>query len=366
MSDENLNIEDKLQKIKQEIEDRISAIEEKNAELNSISKSEEPKIFATPIESDIQENIKNIEEKEPVKTKKKKKKLLPILIPLLLILLLSFGFFYIKGLKDQLDVKKVEIKKIKDESIDYTKNSYYKEVEDEPEEDELQDFSVYKDVDDPNATNENKDTLNATDSNNIINEVNNKSSIKKTKNTYTPSYITKKNTKSNNNISKIPNTSNINNSAKSNNKLTDNSSNSNTTETTQKKEQPFELYKKEDPKKEVRITSDMMQIIALEHVKGDKYILPKKAKKINSFKVRIRLRKPKRSVIDKPTKIMLVIKDALDKTLKINVKKVNFNNNDLIYTTFYSMINEKIQEDQEYSFYVYANKRLLKIGKKRI
>ena len=95
-------------------------------------------------------------------------------------------------------------------------------------------------------------------------------------------------------------------------------------------------------------------------------IIPKKAKKTNSFSVRIRLNKFKRKTTGSEVEIMLVIKDPQGKTLKIDVKKVDLVERKGIYLTFYETIKDKLEINKNYTFSVFADKVLIKNANKLI
>jgi len=111
----------------------------------------------------------------------------------------------------------------------------------------------------------------------------------------------------------------------------------------------------------------MIKVIALQHKDGS-FTMPKKVKKTNAFKIRVRLKKNEISNSDKDTNIMLVIKNAQGSTIKIDSKKVNFGkqNSKVLYLEFYEIFPERLETNTNYSFSVFADKKLIKSYRKSI
>ena len=372
MSSEKEDFKKQLESIKDHIEKKLSSqekieskkVSKKEKTSNSgILKAEKPKKKPIPISVNYEvvskikkednspkskENNKQTKKEEikaravkpkTVKPSNKKKK--SPLIPIILMVILLGTLFYIYSLKKGLEEDKTNFEKDKEEAIDYSNDVYFKEVDDEPDDEEMQDFAIYKDVPEVVAsTNSKSETLSASDTKNIDKQI-------------------KQNNFNNNN-------SNVSKATNSNDTGTlvfeeDKNSNTTTLNTTTK-----ESAEKPKGKKEV-VNSDLIKIIGLQHKDGQ-FSLPKKAKKTNAFKIRIRLKKNQISKTEDDVNIMLVIKDQTGNTIKIDSKKVNFGkqNSKVLYLEFYEIFPERLKTDVNYSFSIFANKKLIKTGTKRI
>ncbi len=385
MPAEKENIKNELDAIKKNIEKKlankeneISEIEIKNPKKETpkkgvTKKKKRKKVAPLITKIEVEKVVKDKTSKEETKPKKetaikkskkviaptaklkrkkstKKKKL--GLIPIAIIILLIGSLAFIYSLKKDLNVNKKEFEEqSRKEKIDYSEDRYFKEVPDEVEEDDLQDFAVYKDVPevivDNNITN-NQHNISSDEQKNIDKQINN--SVQSFSN-------------NTNNINDSENTIN-------NNYVTENTTTNTTAENTTAEEQVNNTEKKEETFKKNKIAiidSDYVKIIGLQH-KDDKFTLPKKAKKINSFKVRTRLNKSILSDTPKDIEVMLVVKNSIGKTLKIDTKTINFekSKSKIIYLEFYEIFNEKLKIDTEYSFSIFVDKKLIKISKTRI
>ncbi|MCF6350240.1 MAG: DnaJ domain-containing protein [Flavobacteriaceae bacterium] len=219
------------------------------------------------------------------------------------------GSYYFSNFKDFSNFKNKKeellIKKQK-EKINFNSNTYFKEIQDEVPEDEIQDFTVYKDV--PEKI------------------INNTTQIKNDATVLEKQIIVKKNKP----IIK-----------------------GNT------------LHKKRKPNKnsKVKIIVANLEILSLQHTRN-KYIVPKELKNLNAFKISLKLNNLKQ-VNNQKIAIMLVIKDLHGKLLIIDEKEIIFNNQ-MLPLTFYKKFDGKFRIGEEYTFSIFANKRLIKYTTKRI
>ena len=249
--------------------------------------------------------------------------------------------FYIYSLKKGLEEDKTNFEKDKEEAIDYSNDVYFKEVDDEPDDEEMQDFAVYKDVPEVVAnTNSKTEKLSLSDTKNIDKQI-------------------KQNNSKNTNL----NSSQATTIGDSGTLIFEEDDNSSIAETNTTIKNTFE---KTEIKKDV-ISSDLIKIIGLQHKDGS-FSMPKKAKKTNAFKIRVRLKKNQISKTEDDVNIMLVIKDQTSNTIKIDSKKVNFGkqNSKVLYLEFYEIFPERLKTDANYSFSIFANKKLIKTGTKGI
>ncbi len=397
MSTEKEKIKKELDAIKNNIEKRLANKEPKTSDIvqetpkeKILKKKKRTKVAPLITKMEVEKVIpkkkidkekKLKEEKEAVtisattnpKREKLKKKKKFGLIPIVIILLLIGSLAFIISLKKDLDVNKKQFEEqSRKEKIDYSEDRYFKEVPDEVEEDDLQDFAVYKDVPevivDNNNTNNQRDISSdeqknidkqISDSAENFSENSNSNNSITSDNSATKSAISSKNNSITTTVPTVNDDSTIQN---------------NTTDTPAKEtnthEQVSNTEKKHQTSKKNKasiIYSDYLKIMGLQY-KDDKFVLPKKAKKINSFKVRTKLTKSMLS--DSPTdvEVMLVIKNNLGKTLKIDTKTVNFekSKSKIMYIEFYETFNEKLKIDTEYSFSIFVDKKIIKINKKRI
>lgn len=274
------------------------------------------------------------------KVEKRKKKKLPV-IPLILLVILIGSLIYVYSLKKDLQKDKNAFEKEKTESIDYANDVYFKEVEDEVEDEEMQDFAVYKDVPEVVAeSNSETETLSTKDKNNIDRQIEQRANNQQTISENKPlEAVNTVSTYSNNN---------------------------------QKEAETLnpELGKKEEVKPEIntqKVFSDLIKVVGLQHNDGA-FTLPKKVKKTNSFKVRVRLKKNQIASTEEDTNVMLVIKDDTGNTIKIDSKNVNFGkqNSKVLYLEFYEIFPERLKTNSIYTFSVFANKKLIKSYQKSL
>ena len=325
---------------KKEVTKEKTAKEETKAKKETAIKKAEKVVVPTP------------KPKRKKTSKKKKLGLIPIVIILLLIGSLAFILF----LKKDLDVNKKQFEEqSRKEKIDYSEDRYFKEVPDEVEEDDLQDFAVYKDV--PEVIVDNNDTNNQR---NISSDE--QKNIDKQISNSTQNFSNNTTSSVNNSKTTVPTVTT--------NSVTENTATNTTAENTTTEKQVNNTEKKEETAKRNRVAiidSDYVKIIGLQH-KDDKFTLPKKAKKINSFKVRTRLNKSMFSDAPKDVEVMLVVKNNLGKTLKIDTKTINFekSKSKIMYLEFYETFREKLKIDTEYSFSIFVDKKIIKVSKKRI
>jgi hypothetical protein len=282
----------------------------------------------------------NSQKSKPASKKKKnnsKSKKRGILIPSLLILALIGSLLYVLFLKNNLKAKEQSFEKSKEEAIDYREDVYFKEVEDEVDDEEMQDFAVYKDVPELVAQKNTKsEVLSASDEKDINRQIL-QNQIYKNRNTDSNKENTLVTLKQNNN--------------------------SNPTIILENTE-----LKKENTKQiNNQVYSDLIKVVGLQHKDGS-FSLPKKAKKTNAFKVRVRLKKDQLSDNEDDIEIMLVIKDDTGKTIKIDSKNMNFKNQNskVLYLEFYEVFPERLKTNVNYSFSIFANKKLVKTYKKSI
>lgn len=381
MSNEKEDLKDQLQSIKDNIEKKLSEGEpssEKPSIKKNDSKDHKPKKQKPiPIHVDMEvvsvvdskavdkekkqkkSNLKNQENKPEVSTKKtetlpkikkekrKKKKKLPI-IPIILVVILLGSLAYVYSLKKGLKEKKTKFEKEKVEAIDYSEDVYFKDVEDEVDDEEMQDFAVYKDVPDIVAENNlNSKVLSASDEKSINQQISQKRNNQKNNSQTT-----------NVNSSKLANKTSL--SATEN--ANDNTNKSAKEALASQSKSPSNNEAKSDA-----VYTDLVKVIGLEH-KGGRFTLPKKAKRTNAFKVRIRLNKNRINSSDKDNEIMLVIKDNTGKTIKIDSKKVNFKkrNSKVLNLEFYEIFPERLKTNANYSFSVFADRKLIKSYQKSI
>lgn len=381
MSNEKEDLKDQLQSIKDNIEKKLSEVEpssEKPSIKKNDSKDHKPKKQKPiPIHVDMEvgsvvdskavdkekkqkkSNLKNKKNKPKVSTKKtetlpkikkekrKKKKKLPI-IPIILVLVLLGSLAYVYSLKKGLKEKKTKFEKEKVEAIDYSEDVYFKDVEDEVDDEEIQDFAVYKDVPDIVAENNlNSKVLSASDEKSINQQISQKRDNQKNN-----SQTTNVNSSKLANKTSLSATENVNDDANKPVKET---------LATQPKSTS------NDKAKSDAVYTDLVKVVGLEHKEG-RFTLPKKAKRTNAFKVRIRLNKNQINSSDKDNEIMLVIKDNTGKTIKIDSKKVNFKkrNSKVLNLEFYEIFSERLKTNANYSFSVFADRKLIKSYQKSI
>jgi len=374
MPNEKEDLKNQLQSIKDNLDKKLSQkeaenkskIEEKkdsNKEKNNkdLTKKKKPISISTEIEvvSDAkkentkeQKNLKNHSKsikpklaKKKVTHKKKKKKLI---IPIVLIVFLLLSLFYVYNLRKNLQQDKSKFEKEKKEAIDYSNDVFFKEVEDEVDDEEMQDFAVYKDVPEVVAeSNSTSETLSAKDNKDINAQISQK--VKEQNNT----------TKTQNSTTDTDIASNTTPDTNTDSKSTDN--NTNTVSKPEEKPEEKTGIKKEE------VFSDMIKVVGLQHKDGS-FTVPKKVKKTNAFKIRVRLKKNEISNSDKDTNIMLVIKNAQGNTIKIDSKKINFGkqNSKVLYLEFYEIFPERLETNTNYSFSVFADKKLIKSYRKSI
>ena len=290
--------------------------------------------------------------KKTVKKKKKKKKS-PILAIALLVLLLGVSV-YLFLLQKDIENGKDAFNKEKNAAIDYNDDVYFKEVEDEPDDEEMQDFAVYKDVPEVVASNNsNSEVLSDADTKNIENQIiKNKKEAAKTE-------------------KKVKNIKNVSQSTTQQPQISDNQSNEVSSASSSNKSEIGTAEKSESTiKSEIKkeeVFSDMIKVVGLQHKDGS-FSMPKKAKKTNAFKVRVRLKKNQISKSEDDVNIMLVVKNNTGNTIKIDSKKVNFRkqNSKVLYLEFYEIFPDRLNTNTNYSFSVFANKKLIKSYRKSI
>ncbi len=375
MPNEKENIKDQLQSIKQNLEKKLSeennivpketeskqkkkqvkqnkniSIETKFEIVEEIPKKEEvkPSVNKTtkkPIKPEIKnEKISKPKPSKPENSKKKKK---GILIPVFIISSLLAVLGYVFSLKGDLENTKKDFEQAKKEDIDYRKDVYFKEVPDEVEDEEMQDFAVYKDVPEVVAEkNTETQILSANDSKSINKQI--------------------KESEKNRKISKPTPTKSISapNDPNTNSTVIDQVDN---TASDKKTEVSTTNKEGNDAIDSNVVFSDYIKVVGLEYKNG-KPTIPKKAKKTNAFKIRVRLKKNQISTTEKDVEVMLVVKDATGKTLKIDSKKINFGSqrSKVLYLEFYEVFSDRLQTGLEYTFSVFANKKLLKTGRKTL
>ncbi len=359
--------ETKLNKIKTDLEIKLVKIELQKIKLQESQLQEDEDsekeivISITPyseiVESEDEKlpkeikSKKNKEEKkatiiaeknEDEKEKKKSSKLFYIFGVLLLLGLISIlTVKYINNLKSEIQNKEQLLLDKEKENINFDSNEFFKDVEDEVTDDELLDFTNYKDVAEIVVNNSNNNIEEVKVSETVDNQIN-KANITKVKpdaNVVKDTSVIKKpevtNIKENKEIIKTP------------------------------KENNFLENTESAVVEEVKITSDFIKVIALQY-KDKKYKIPKKVKKTNSFSIRVRLNKFKKTDFNNKVKIILVIKNAVGKTLKIDVKEVDFAEIKTTYITFYETFTDNLEVNEEYSFSILANDKLIKNITKRI
>ncbi len=323
--------------IKKEVKKGKEATEKEN--INPETTLSEPEI--------IIENKNKSSNKKTVKKKKKKKKS-PILAISLLVLLFGISV-YLFLLQKDIESGKDAFNKEKNAAIDYNDDVYFKEVEDEPDDDEMQDFAVYKDVPEVVASNNsNSEVLSDADTKNIENQ------------------ISKNKEKIAQKDKKIINQSNIPEVQASNKQSNEVTFIDSPNKPEIKTEEKQETIAESEIKKE-EVFSDMIKVVGLQHKDGA-FSMPKKAKKTNAFKVRVRLKKNQISKSEEDVNIMLVVKNNTGNTIKIDSKKVNFGkqNSKVLYLEFYEIFPDRLNTNTNYSFSIFANKKLIKSYRKSI
>ncbi|MCF6350239.1 MAG: hypothetical protein L3J23_04300 [Flavobacteriaceae bacterium] len=376
MKEEKENIKSKLDELKTDLEIKLVKIELQKLKLKEerLLKNEEEISKNNELKKDIKVAKKAITKKKFLKktakqqksipkittetksivvnkkAKTKKKSLIKILTKqsqkkistpkiylalgiLIFAILLTLRYTY---QKKELDNKEQLIKK-QNEEIDFNSNNYFKEIEDEVSEDDLQDFSDYKDI--PELIAKNTKILKTTK---VTKKTNTKKTVKNDNSTVN---------KGSNNLNE--NLNNLNENLNLVEELND---------------KPLDKFNEEiDLKEKIKITSDYMKVVALQYlVKEKKFITPKKIKKTNSFSIRVKLTKFKKTTFYNKVKIMLVIKDESEKTLKIDIKEVDFNTNKTLYLTFFETIAEKLEVNKPYFFSIFANNILIQSSIKTI
>ncbi len=321
-----------------------------NKESNKKKKEKEKEKKATVI-------VGNSEDKEE---KKKSNKLIFYILGVLFLLgIIYLTVKYINNLKSEIQSKEqLLIDKKEKENINFDSNEYFKDVEDEVTDEELQDFTNYKDVPEIVVNNSNKSNSKEVKVSKVIND-----QINKANNTKVKPIINNNNEINDEELINSKNLDSINNSQK----IETINSNQNT-ETIIAKVKTDLLQKNKNlviENEEVKITSDFIKVIALQY-KDKKYKIPKKAKKTNSFSIRVRLNKFKEMDANNKVKIMLVIKNTVGKTLKIDIKEVDFTKIKTTYITFYETFSNNLEVNEEYSFSILANDKLIKNITKRI
>jgi hypothetical protein len=293
-------------------------------------------------EAIVSQKTINSQKGKPASKKKKnnsksKNKKRGILIPSLLILALIGSLLYVLFLKNNLKAKEQSFEKSKGEAIDYREDVYFKEVEDEVDDEEMQDFAVYKDVPELVAQKNTKsEVLSVSDEKDINRQI------------------------LQNQISKNINTDSNKENTLVTLKQTNNSNPTIIPENTELKKENIKQINNQ-------VYSDLIKVVGLQHKNGS-FSLPKKAKKTNAFKVRVRLKKDQLSDNEDDIEIMLVIKDDTGKTIKIDSKRMNFKsqNSKVLYLEFYEVFPERLKINVNYSFSIFANKKLVKTYKKSI
>ncbi len=323
-------------------------------EVVSVVKKEEAnkKKITEKSKKEKQEEKPKVSSKKPIapptkvkKEKRKKKKKLPVL-PIILLIILLGSLAYIYSLKKGLKEDENKFEKDKAEAIDYSEDVYFKEVEDEVDDEEMQDFAVYKDVPEVVAENNSKSkVLTASVEKSINQQISQKEAIQKN-NTVT----------ANTGISEAAKEIVSSESVKPNEQNTSNPQSVSQPKTTTSSETKKDM-----------VYADMIRVVGLEHKDGN-FTLPKKVKRTNAFKIRIRLKKNQISDSDKDNEIMLVIKDSNGKTVKIDSKKVNFKkqNSKVLNLEFYEIFPERLKTNTNYSFSVFADRKLIKSYRKSI
>jgi len=381
MSNEKEDLKNQLQSIKDNIEKKLSEVEtssEKPLIKKNDSKNHKPKkkksisinvgmevvsvVENKTIDKDeIQKksSLKNQENKPKVSTKKtetlpkikeekrKKKKKLPILQLILVVILLS-SLAYVYSLKKGLKDEENKFEKEKIEAIDYSEDVYFKDVDDEVDDEEMQDFAVYKDVPDIVADNNlNSKVLSASDEKSINQQISQRRNNQKNN-----SQTTSVNVSKDANKTSLSATENANDDA---NKPAKEALATQPKSTSNDKAKSHAVY------------TDLIKVIGLEHKEG-RFTLPKKVKRTNAFKVRIRLNKNQINSSDKDNEIMLVIKDNTGKTIKIDSKKVNFKKrkSKVLNLELYEIFPERLKTNANYSFSVFADRKLIKSYQKSI
>ena len=351
-------VTDNKAKIKKPISIKVGmeVVTDEKKVVNKNQKSSKSLKTSKPVKPIPVSNTSNNKTKKELPKKKKKKRIVPILF----LLILLGSLFYVFQLKKDLQQEKSKFEEEKKGDIDYNKDTYFKEVEDEVDDEEMQDFAIYKDVPEIVVkSNTKSETLSDIDTKNIDKQIserqvdnekqaNNKRQVNKV-------ITQKQQVKSKTTTEKVKNSDQV----------VNNSSQTIAKEIKKTKAEERIPEKREIKKDEV--FSDMIKVVGLQHNDGS-FALPKKAKKTNAFKVRVRLKKNQISKSDLDTNIMLVVKNASGSTIKIDSKKVNFGkqNSKVLNLEFYEIFPERLKTNTSYSFSVFANKKLIKSYRKSI
>lgn len=285
---------------------------------------------------------KRVIAKKKPKVKEKNNSKTKLIVAFIIIIVLLFALRKVYNLKEELNSKEQQLiisKEEEENQIDLDEKGYFKEVEDDVAEEDLQDFNEYKDIPELVVKNTKKSKVTKPK---VLKSINRQ--IRDAKR-----------------IIPVPQNNNL----QSQNENTT-STNTQTKDLTNIKKAVVKEEKDDGENAANKVSSDFIKIVGLQLVKGGKYIIPKKAKKTNSFSVRIRLNKFKRKTTGSEVEIMLVIKDPQGKTLKIDVKKVDFGERKVIYLTFYETIKDKLEINKNYTFSVFADKVLIKNANKLI
>jgi hypothetical protein len=263
-------------------------------------------------------------------------------------LLVIIGFSY-KNITTASN-KEIELEQKNDNSeIDFSSDGYFKEVEDDLSDEDLQDFTVYKDV--PEVQTNSKDNQTTNKPENIVwinnqqqevieNNIANQDQLEIDKNINISKFDSVSIKESKPKLSSINN-----NDVESKNEVVASNNNAVTKNAVKNNNK-------------ISLESDYIKITTLQKTAKDTYIAPDKSRDADTFKVRVRLNKVKKTTASNKVKVMLAIKDKNGKILKIDVKELDFSRINSSYLTFHETLT-KLKNNKMYYFTIYANQKII-------